>query len=313
MTIGILPNVSSEGPKRDVDSAQSAHFRTGRLRNSPTKGRRRVVTKVHAAAFVKKCATVRLRRICNDFSEGHTFRDQFDEHGSQELRCVRQTSEKVRSTAWENNARNLRTDLQKRQQDKSDVPVDAWELARKIFSLKKARHSYILFTFRGVDLAGRIHKKTEEREFVVDSRACVHMVSKKDLNKAELETVKVSENPTTVVTANSEVLPKRRGNSVCQGIGFTRDGDASRRYTGSSLTLKLCEDHGYSYEWTSGQKPQLIKEGRRMTCSTENYVPIVVPGLSTSSSTSSSLTSPTSSSQESVTPRSIEHQQEVRI
>ena len=26
---------------------------------------------------------------------------------------------------------------------------------------------------------------------------------------------------------------------------------------------KLCEDHGYTYEWTSGQKPHLIKHGRK--------------------------------------------------
>ena len=48
----------------------------------------------------------------------------------------------------------------------------------------------------------------EERKFVVDSRASVHMVSKKDLNKAKLETVRVSKSPTTVVTANGEVLTK---------------------------------------------------------------------------------------------------------
>ena len=33
-------------------------------------------------------------------------------------------------------------------------------------------------------------KKTEEREFVVDSGASMHMLSRKDLNSAELETVK---------------------------------------------------------------------------------------------------------------------------
>ena len=27
---------------------------------------------------------------------------------------------------------------------------------------------------------------------------------------------------------------------------------------------KLCEDQGYSYEWTNGQKPQLMKDGRRI-------------------------------------------------
>ena len=70
---------------------------------------------------------------------------------------------------------------------------------------------------------------------------------------------------------------------------------------------KLCEDQRYSYEWTSGQKPCLIKNGTRIQCCTENSVPIVVPGLSTSSSSSSSSgsASPTSVPQESKSSTSI--------
>ena len=48
----------------------------------------------------------------------------------------------------------------------------------------------------------------EEREFVVESGASMHMVSREDLNSAELETMRISLNPTTVVTANGEVLTK---------------------------------------------------------------------------------------------------------
>ena len=55
---------------------------------------------------------------------------------------------------------------------------------------------------------------------------------------------------------------------------------------------------GYSYEWIHGQKPHLIKNGIRIPCNTENFVPFVVPGLSSSSSGSSS-TSKTPSRQES--------------
>ena len=51
---------------------------------------------------------------------------------------------------------------------------------------------------------------------------------------------------------------------------------------------KLCDENGYSYEWINGQKPHLIKDGIRTICNTENFVPIVVPGLSSSSSGSSS-------------------------
>ena len=51
---------------------------------------------------------------------------------------------------------------------------------------------------------------------------------------------------------------------------------------------KLCDENGYSYEWINGQKPHLIKDGIRIICNTENFVPIVVPGLTSSSSTSTS-------------------------
>ena len=62
---------------------------------------------------------------------------------------------------------------------------------------------------------------------------------------------------------------------------------------------KLCDENGYSYEWINGQKPHLIKNGIRIQCDTENFVPIVVPGLSTSSSSSlPSSTSMTPSRQE---------------
>ena len=61
---------------------------------------------------------------------------------------------------------------------------------------------------------------------------------------------------------------------------------------------KLCDENGYPYEWINGQKPHLIKNGIRIMCNTENFVPIVVPGLSSSSSGFSS-TSKTPSRQES--------------
>ena len=51
---------------------------------------------------------------------------------------------------------------------------------------------------------------------------------------------------------------------------------------------KLCDEHGYSYEWINGQKPHLIEDGIRIICNTENFVLIVVPGLSSSSSGTSS-------------------------
>ena len=45
--------------------------------------------------------------------------------------------------------------------------------------------------------------------------------------------------------------------------------------------VKLCEDHGYSNEWVSGQKPRVTKDEKSIICKTDNFVPLVVPGLST--------------------------------
>ena len=63
---------------------------------------------------------------------------------------------------------------------------------------------------------------------------------------------------------------------------------------------KLCDENGYSYEWINGQKPHLIQNGIRIQYNTKNFVPIVVPGLSRSSSSGSHpSTSRTLSRQES--------------
>ena len=55
---------------------------------------------------------------------------------------------------------------------------------------------------------------------------------------------------------------------------------------------QLCDENGYSYEWINGQKPHLINNGIRIICNTENFVPIVVPDLSSSFSGSSTSRTP---------------------
>ena len=62
----------------------------------------------------------------------------------------------------------------------------------------------------------------------------------------------------------------------------------------------LCEDHGYTLDqWSKTTSHQ--KRQKNQFAKTANYVPFVVLGLSTSSSTSSSRSSPTSSSQDTAT------------
>ena len=126
------------------------------------------------------------------------------------------------------------------------------------------------------------------------------MVSKNDLDSAELETMRISRNPTTVMTANGEVQTREEATENVKELDLFVTVMLLEE-TPAVLSLgKLCEDHRYTYHWTSGQKPHLTKEGKRIDCNMSNYVPFVVPGFSTSSSTTPTPTSSTSSSQDSV-------------
>ena len=144
-----------------------------------------------------------------------------------------------------------------------------------------------------MEFAGRIHYKTDRKENLwwTPEQACIWSAGG-DLNKDEKETVRISKNTDNGRDSQRRSANERRGNGIRATIGFIRDDDAYRRFTSSSFTRKLGEDHGYHSHWTSGQKPHLIKNGTKIECHTANNVPFVVPGLSTSSSSSSSPTSP---------------------
>ena len=79
--------------------------------------------------------------------------------------------------------------------------------------------------------------KPEEREFVVDSGASMHMISKKDLSKAEMDTLTKSRSPTIVITAIGEVQT-HEGNGVCQRIGYTLDYESPRKHASSIVAWK---------------------------------------------------------------------------
>ena len=116
----------------------------------------------------------------------------------------------------------------------------------------------------------------------------MHMISKKDLSKAEMDTLTKSCSPTIVITANGEVQTHEEAIVYVKELGIFLTMKVLEN-TPAVLSLgKLCDENGYSYEWINGQKPHLIKNGIRIICNTENFVPIVVPGLTSSSSTSSS-------------------------
>ena len=162
----------------------------------------------------------------------------------------------------------------------------AWKLAKSVLKLKEHERATFFSPSENRCLPAST-LKPEEREFVVDSGASMHMISKKDLSDAEMDTLTKSCSPTIVMTANGEVQTHE------EAIVYVKELDIFLTVkvldnTPAVLSLgKLCDENGYSYEWINGQKPHLIKDGIRIICNTENFVPIVVPGLSSSSSGSS--------------------------
>ena len=87
----------------------------------------------------------------------------------------------------------------------------------------------------------------------------MHMISKKDLIDAEMDTLTKSCSPTIVITANGEVQTHE------EAIVYVKELDIFWTMkvldnTPAVLSLgKLCDEKGYSYEWINGQKPHLIK------------------------------------------------------
>ena len=111
--------------------------------------------------------------------------------------------------------------------------------------------------------ACRIHNKAGEKR-VRGGLWSKHLVSRKDLNSAELEIVRVSKSPTTVVTANGKVLTKEEATVYVRGLDLFVTAMLLED-TPAVLPLgKLCEDHGYKFHWTSGQKPHPIENGRKI-------------------------------------------------
>ena len=131
------------------------------------------------------------------------------------------------------------------------------------------------------------------------------MLSEQDLNSAELETLRTSRSPTTVMTANGEVRTNKEATVYVKQLDFF----VTVMFLQETLAVlsleELCEEHGYTYHCKSAQNPLHIKNVKRIDCNIPNNVPFVVPGISTSSSstTPSSASSP-SSSQESTSENS---------
>ena len=80
----------------------------------------------------------------------------------------------------------------------------AWKLTKKRVKIKGENRA-TFFSHSENRCLPASNLKPEEREFAVDSGASMHMISKKDLSDAEMDTLTKSCSPAIVITANGEV------------------------------------------------------------------------------------------------------------
>ena len=85
----------------------------------------------------------------------------------------------------------------------------AWKLAESVLKLKEhEKAAFFSSPENRCLLASTL--KFDEREFVVDSGASMHMISKKDVSDVDMDTLTKSCSPTIVITANLKCKRKKR-------------------------------------------------------------------------------------------------------
>ena len=97
----------------------------------------------------------------------------------------------------------------------------------------------------------------------------MHMISKKDLSKVEMDTLTKSCSPTIVITANGEVQTHEEAIVYIKELDIFLTMKVLENIPAVLSLGKLFDENGYSYEWIIGQKPHLIKDGIWIICNRE--------------------------------------------
>ena len=131
-------------------------------------------------------------------------------------------------------------------------PQSSMGLGDNVFRLKKKRIKRRLILLLLPRQCRRPHQKSpEEREFVVDFGASVHMLSNKGLSSWR------SRNPTRVVPANGKVQTNEEAQVFVHDLDLFVTVQVLED-TPAVLSLgKLCEEHGKTLSWPAVVKSDI--------------------------------------------------------
>ena len=258
---GILQNACSTRPRVVADLVKSARMHIVRLMHNLAKGLKRMVTKVQwlknarqlccvsqdmeppkSSSILRKSSNILKPIRCVRFTEAVVrHADTRDQNPSLGMICPGEPHQRSLNAPKFEDRSQEETEWQER-----GAREAAWRLAKSIPKLKRKHETTFFSPSENWCLPAPSTIKPEEKEFVVDSGASMHMISKKDLNFAELETVTTSRSPTTVKTANGEVQTNEEATVYVRVLVVFLTTKVLED-TPAVLSLgKLCDEHGYS-------------------------------------------------------------------
>ena len=175
--------------------------------------------------------------------------------------------------------------------DSSDVPEARLGILVKTNTSSKKNKAAFYFSAEEWVLLAASTKEPEEREFVADG-ASVHTVSKKDTNSSELETMRTSRSPTTVMTANGEVQTREAEKNWCLSSNWTYSFDRTPTHNRHLCSTVCSQARNASHTLGSSHTDcSVIFVRLKRICHQVSHMsyPLLLSHLPFTSSTSSSL------------------------
>ena len=166
-------------------------------------------------------------------------------------------------------------------------------LGEKLFTkLKNADKATFYTSVEARTMLAPTSKSPEEREFVVESGASMHMLSKKKRFKLRWtgHFAKIQE-PYCGGNGQWGIANKRGSTSIGSRSWSLRDSAITRRNACCSILWKTLRRPRIFLRVGQRSKTTVEQRGKTMFCETDNFVPLVVPGLSATPGSNSSSTS----------------------
>ena len=224
---GILQNACSTSPRMDADLEKSALMHIARLKNSLAKGpNTRQLCCVFPSSMLRESSDIRKPIRCVKFTKAVVrHADIRNQNPSLGMICRGEPHQRDPNPPKFEDRSQEETEWQEQ-----GAREAAWKLAKNVFKLKEQERAAFFSPSENRCLPAPSNLKPEEREFVVDSGASMHIISKKDLNSAEMDTLTKSCSPTIVITANGEVQTHEEAIVYVKELDIILDYESPRKH-----------------------------------------------------------------------------------